>query len=399
MMTLRITKSSAIILIAGIVVLAPCLSRRLVHAQDTPTVVPTGNCCCDAAGHTVRCSARSSGSSGGSTYSGLSDAEIKAEHDRELERQRLADEQRKLVEEQQREAEQEKRQEEEWKQSVAEAAASLKGVSNDNMVLKGTTDNTFGLKGVSPEEAAASSLYGIKARAPDNYSRDVSTAWKQVHCAAELTNYAVADLEKIETGAADDRELDEIKYLAGEASNSLHGNPVGVQCSAAPPMPSVKAADPAQLAPIMDKLLTRTVQDAETIVTSRQKAEVLQQKIADLNAQRSALKAQPPAAAKKEPAAQRAKPAPGSSLSADQQHINDVYQQQKENEKKKTDYLALLLETQRALNDVNSQKITSAADAERVQKETQAIMAGQLPSGPSGSQSQTQKKKVPGGDK
>ncbi|MFZ0707687.1 MAG: hypothetical protein WAM71_18950, partial [Candidatus Korobacteraceae bacterium] len=115
-------------------------------------------------------------------------------------------------------------------------------------------------------------------------------------------------------------------------------------------------------------------------------------------AQQSAPDAQPPAGAVKDSAAQPTQPKPGPSPSANQQDINAIYRQQKENEKKKTDYLALLLETQRALNDVNSQKIASAADAEKVQKEAQTIMAGQLPGGTSGPQSQTKRSVVPDGE-
>jgi hypothetical protein len=45
-----------------------------------------------------------------------------------------------------------------------------------------------------------------------------------------------------------------------------------------------------------------------------------------------------------------------------------------------------------ALNEANSQKIASSADAERVQKETRAIMAGQLTNTAGGTQNRAQKK-------
>lgn len=369
-----------------VIVLVVCAVPRWAHAQT-----PTGDCI-DYNGHVVRCTARSGGSSGGSTYTGPSEAEIEAERARAAERERLAEAQRKLEQQRKLDAEKKKQEEADWKHGVAEAASSLKGVSSDDMQLKGVNTGSFGLKGTSPDEAASNPLYGIKARKSDNYSRDVSTAWKQVHCAAELAGYAVADLQKIETGAADARELDEIKYLAGEANNALNGNPVGVQCSAAPAMPSMKGFDPVAMEPVTAKLLTRTVHDAENIVSSRQRIADLQQKLADLKAQKPGVNAHAPI--NPTPAQQSSQTNQSSPLTADQKHINEVFQQQKANEAKKSDYLALLRETQRALNEANSQKITSSADAEKVQKETQAIMTGQLPNARTGMETQSKTKKL-----
>lgn len=370
------------------------------RAQDDPTPVDTGTCVLGTDqggdGRAHPCSDFNRGSSSRNTYSGPSAADIEAEHAREAERERLAGAQQRVADEQRREAEKKKQDDAEWKQGVAEAVGSLKGVSPDNMEIKGASSGTFGLKGVSPDEAASNSVFGIKARAPDNYSRDVSSAWKQLHCANELAGYALSDLHKIETGDADARELDEIKYLAGEANKALNGNPVGVQCSAAPAMPTVKGFDPQQVAPIEKKLLTRTVQDAENIVTSREKVEGLQQKLDELKAQKASFETQgSKSAAKQTNPASPSQSGQSPSLSVDQQHINQVYQQQKENEKKKSDYLALLRETQRALNEANSQRVASAADAEKVEKEKQAIMAGQLPDASASVPGQVQKKKPP----
>ena len=85
------------LVVAGLAFVSPATSFS-VHAQapDTGSGTPTDTCI-DYNGHAVRCSARSSGPSGGNTNSGPSAAEIEAERARAAERERLADEQRKLA--------------------------------------------------------------------------------------------------------------------------------------------------------------------------------------------------------------------------------------------------------------------------------------------------------------
>lgn len=198
-----------------------------------------------------------------------------------------------------------------------------------------------------------------------------------MHCAAEFAGDAVADLKRIESGEAGPSELDEIHFVAGQASAVMHGGPVTVECSPAPAIDLSRGPDPSQEMPIIDGILKRTVHDADTYVAAQQKADALRQKLDALRAQNAAPATHKPASAPN-PAATPS-PAPTAQnppLSADQQRINEVYQQQKKNER--PDYYALLRETQRALNEANSQKVSSQADADRVQKETQAIMAGQF---------------------
>jgi hypothetical protein len=66
----------------------------------------------------------------------------------ELERQRLAEEQRQLAEQQRLEEEKKRQEQQQWNADVQAAAASLKGVSSDDMQLKGVNDNALTLKGV-----------------------------------------------------------------------------------------------------------------------------------------------------------------------------------------------------------------------------------------------------------
>jgi hypothetical protein len=375
-MTHKIFKSSVkFMAVAGLALLCSTLP---LAAQSTPTAVPTGECCCDASGHVVRCSARSSGSSGSSSsYSGPSAAEIEAERAREAERKRLADLQEQQEQQRLRDEARKKQEEEDWKNGVKAAAASLKGVSPDNMQLKGENSASFGLKGVSSADASTQ----IKLHTPGGARGDVSTAWQQLHCSAEIMSYAVADVQKIANGEADARELDEVKYLANEASNALHGNAPRVACSTAPSISFTRAPDPAKLASVYEGLITRTVNDAENIVSSRQKAQELRQQLDDLKtkaktptgSQAEAPQKTPPTSQTSSQSGQNANP------TADQQHINEVYQQQKKNEQKKSDDLALIREIQRQLNKVNSQKLASAADADKVQQETKKLLNGELP--------------------
>lgn len=384
--------STQFLMIAGLLCGIGAASQWL-RAQDDPTPVPTGICAGGGRAAGPCTSGGSSGGSDGSYYSGPSEAEIQAQRAKEEAEHRLIELERQQQLEEQREAAERAAAELEWKAGVADAASHLKGVSADNMGLKGVDSSTFGLKGVSPDEAAGNPEYGIKARSPDSDNRDVSTAWKQLHCSAELANYAVEDVHKIATGEADARELDEVKYMANEAMEALHGNPIGVQCSSAPPVIFATNPDPQRMGPAYEKILTRTVHDGETLVASRQKAEALKKQLTDLQAQ-AASQYQP---RRERPGNAGAPNGQSPTPDADRQHKATATSQHKEQGTKKPNYLELLRTTQIALNQANSEAIRSAADIAKVHEETQAILAGQLPSTSSSTQNQTQKKH-PGAD-
>jgi hypothetical protein len=358
-------------------------------AQDDPTPVPTG-ICAGGGRPAGPCTPRgSSGGSDGSYYPGPSEAEIQAQRAKEEEQHRLIELERQQKLEEDREAAERAKAEAEWKAGVADAASHLKGVSADNMQLKGIDSSTFGLKGVSPEEAAANPDHGIKARSADADNRDVSTAWKQLHCSAELANYAVEDVHKIATGEADARELDEVKYLAGEAMEALHGNPIGVQCSSAPPVHFATTPDPQRLTPVYGEILKRTIRDGETLVASREKVESLKKQLADLRTEATS-QYQP----RREPSsAKAALTAESPKANADRQAKAETGSEQKAPQAGKPDYLALLRATQRALNEANSQAIRSTADIARVHQETEEILAGKFSGTPAGNQGQATKRK------
>lgn len=329
--------------------------------------------------------------SSGNVSTGPSAAELEAEREaREAEQRRIAEEeQRKVAEQQRLDAERKQREHDEWVRSRDDAYSSLKGVSVDDMDLKGVGGQTnfFGLKGFSPDEASAT----IKTDAPDAAPHSVTGAWQQLHCAAELASDVVADMKKIETGVAAVRELDEIKFVAGQASTSLSGGQITVECSAAPPLNvHLSGSDIERQMPVLNGLVTRAVSDAQTYVNSMQKVDELRRKLDALKAQKAVPAPQQPNSTPQNAPASTSQPGSGFSQSAEQQKINEAIQQQKEYQKSHEDYYALLREVQRALNEANSQKIASQADADKVQKETQAILSGHIPSAPGATQSQVQ---------
>jgi hypothetical protein len=391
MWVFRYGRASESILIALCAVILLCTVPRCVHAQtveaqrcaDGTLLPPNGNCRAYLCG---RGWAQSHGlgylcgASGAPPY-GPSAAAIEAERAQQRarrqqadEQRRLAEQQRKFAEEQRLEREKKEQEREAWEASVKRDAERLKGPSTDDGQLKGVgaNSNFFGLKGVSPEEATSNPNYGIRTGGLKGSPYRVSGAWEQLHCAATFLGDALTDLKKIETGEADARELDEIKFIAGKAGAIMHGGTVKAtgECPPTGPMPiRLRGPQLAHEAHVVDGLLPRTVRDAETYVASRQKADALRQRLDTLKKATTTEKTTVPPA----PPIQKGQTF---SRSADQRRITAVYRVQKENERKKSNYLALLLTTQRALNEANSQKIASAADAEKVAKETQAILAG-----------------------
>jgi hypothetical protein len=363
----------------------------LLSTLPSSAQTPTGMCCCDAHGHAVRCTARSGNTgSDSSSYSGPSDAEIEAEHQREAERKRLEELQRQQeIERQRQEAEQE-RARQEWLAAVKDAAGHLKGVSQGGTGLKGVSGNTafFGLKGVSPDEAAAN----INTTSPDRTFRDVSTASKQLTCAADITNYALKHVSSLIAGAGSQADLDEIKYLAGEASNALQGNPIGVQCNSSGALRFTKAPDLKTITPAYKARLDKMIGDSQALYSAEQQASLAQQKIDDAKKRMDDLKAQRGHEAAEKSTDSQSSTKPGSSngdstvdkayaeqrawQQKDQERINQVYEEQKKLQQQQFDALALLRKAQAEYNAVNSQKVS---ETKALVQDAKAI--GQLESG------------------
>lgn len=359
------------------------------------TPVPTGTCA--GGGRPAGpCTPRSSGSSGSSSpgsYSGPSAADIEAERAREAKRKRLEELQRQAeLERQRREAEQ-KRAQEEFLREVQAAAGQLKGVSGDELELKGVGDNTafFGLKGISPNEAAPH----INTSRPDASARDLSTASKQLTCAFSITNYALTHVSNVVAGTGTDADMDEIKYLAGEAVNALQGDPVGVQCNSTGALKFTKAPDLKTLTPAYKNALNRIVRDSQQLYDTQQKAAAAQQKFEEAKRRLAELKQQSTSQSTQtsDGSQTTAKSVPSSGDAAvdkayaeqkawqqkDQDKINQVYEQQKKMQQQQFDALALLRKAQAELNAINSQKIGETRAATQDVKQLSVLQSGNVP--------------------
>lgn len=64
-----------------------------------------------------------------------------------------------------------------------------------------------------------------------------NAAWKQLNCAAGISDYAFAALRLGESDPRGGRDFDEYAYLSGEAISALSGGAVDVECPRAAPLP------------------------------------------------------------------------------------------------------------------------------------------------------------------
>jgi hypothetical protein len=354
----------------------------------------TGICCGGGRGCSPCGEASSGGSSGGSGgaggYSGPSAEEIKAERQREAEEKHLDGLQRQAEQERlEREAEQ-KRAQEEFLREVQAAAVQLKGVSHDDLGLKGVGGNSknFGLKGISPEVAAAN----INTSGPDASARDVSTASKQLTCAADITNHALKHVLDIVSTGGSQADLDEIKYLAGEASNALQGNPVGVQCASSGALRFEKPPDLKTVTPAYKVELDKIVRDSQNLYDTEQQAATAQHQVDDAKSRVTDLEAQRrPEGARPAPAAQTPpKTASDSDVDKayaeqkavqqrDQEKIDQVHEEQKKLQQQQFDALALLRKAQAELDAVNSQKLAETRSATSDVEQLKKLETGNVP--------------------
>jgi len=287
------------------------------------------------------------------------DADLERQRQRDLELRRKEDE--RLAQERAAALEKEK-----FENGKKEALKSLKGVSSNDVGLKGVdpikdqSTAFFGLKGVGDT--------GIKRIEPKKDVRDVSTAWKQLHCASYITSYVLSAAEK--------GDVDEVRYLAGEAIHALNGEQTGVQCATAPPPPATygqtRVAHEALVSFYKD-VLDKSVRDAEKINSANQRLpqlkaqqETAKQRVADL--QKASGR---PTKHDASPAYSQEKPKDDVSRAAaeqkayqeqDQRKINEVYKIQQEKQNAREEALQAMRAAQRALNEANSEKRTASQD-------------------------------------
>lgn len=147
-----------------------------------------------------------------------------------------------------------KRKEEEQAKFIRDRDEAIKKIKGSSGTSVSPTNG--GLKGSSPVNTGLKELRGV-----DRVTRDTQgtqTAWKQLHCAAEVAGFALAAL-----GQRGD--YCEFGALSVEAMKSLDGQRVDVVCTAAPPFPDVsgRAVDMEQGKQAQKTILSRAAAIAE----------------------------------------------------------------------------------------------------------------------------------------
>ena len=274
----------------------------------------------------------------------------------EDERQRAEEQRRRDTEEaarlqRQRETDEAARKQQDFIRELDAASKLLKGANT----IHDHSSRTFGLKGVGDT--------GIKDVRPDRDLRDVSTAWKQLHCSRELASYALKAARK--TGGQVD--LAEVRYLANEALNALNGVQLGVKCSdKVPPLPRV-GADRSIVdgrKPEYEAMLRDVVLQAERIDSANRELPGLATRATDAKERVERLRqgaSAPPVSgmAGSSRDTERIKEATieqREHQKKDQQRINEVLKLQKERESAMAEALAALREAQALINRHSTEK-------------------------------------------
>lgn len=190
------------------------------------------------------------------------------------EAERRAEEQRRKDEEERQRLAREKKEQEdaEQKKRDAERDAAYKE-------LKGSTGRIGTIIGSNsdpndPPLKGSRVDTGVKDGRPKTGVRDFSgpnSAWKQLFCAADIMNTAIAALN-----IRDERSVttDPVRFkdLAREAGNALAGDPNGIACRAAPGLPkfSAKYDSPGKLMEASQRLLNKVVALADKLEKARE---------------------------------------------------------------------------------------------------------------------------------
>jgi hypothetical protein len=390
---------------------AALLCRALpIRAQDEPEGTTAEPIYCPSTGQTIPagtsgdldalCPPSSGGTRGSPSSSGPSAADIAAERAREAEQQQLEEAQKEQEAEAARLKAAQEEAQREFDAKLAEAKAALKGVSNDDMGLKGVGGSTpfFGLKGVSPDEVAADT----KTPASDMSTPDISTAAKQLACAADISNYAFKHVSALVAGTGTQADVYEIDYLAGQAANVMQGQAPAVQCDSGGAPVFAKSPDPKTIAPAYKAVMDDIVKHSETDfqlqqqdTAAQKQVDDTQQRLADLEKQEAAPASAQSAAASPSTSQDNPKPAQSSDEAAaanaaaeqkawqqaDQAKINQVaaQQQKMQDEKTKVDMLALLKREEADKNAIDSREVGETQALTSDVKKSEDILSGSAP--------------------
>lgn len=163
----------------------------------------------------------------------------------------------------------------------------------------------------------------------DGTPKGPEAAWQQLHCAAALSGYAFAALNKAMPGKPAENfqhpDYQEFSYLAGQASKAMAGEALGVQCGKAPPMPDLrgKAADFDRLKQTQQRMIEHAPKLLERIQAGQQA---------------------------------RAKYEPARTLTPDEQRIQEVHRQQQANQGRIAQRDAPVVAAQISINRAQARK-------------------------------------------
>jgi DNA repair exonuclease SbcCD ATPase subunit len=136
-----------------------------------------------------------------------------------------------------------------------EALNSLKGTGGGTLSIKGSgMSKTLGIK-AAPD---------VELKTPAAGTRRITKAWKQLHCGSSISGYAMSKANPKEGELVD---VDEVRYLTGQAEKALAGEKIGVQCPEVPALPEpygkVALGSDSSLVKFYRKILAVTNNEAE----------------------------------------------------------------------------------------------------------------------------------------
>jgi hypothetical protein len=196
-----------------------------------------------------------SGSGANSNDERTYDRQQQDRYQQEIERQHRL--RRQLQEAEEEASRREEEAKEKFLREKNEALNSIKGVSSGILQIKGSNINkTLDYRG-APD---------ISLKTSGRDSRRIPTAWKQLHCGSSISGYA---MEKANPKNGEGIDIDEVRYLTGQADKALSGAKLGVECPQTPvppePYGKVKVGSDSDLVKFYRKLLIETERGASKV--------------------------------------------------------------------------------------------------------------------------------------
>ncbi len=231
--------------------------------------------------------------------------------------------------------------------------------------LRGRVDKPFGIRGGAPGDLQIRQL-PTQSRGHES-DQTIPPVWRQLYCAHNIFGGVLKN--------AKEGNLDEMHYLAQEMKNALDSLPLGVECGEIKPPPAPygqKELPGAKMLIFYKKLLDATTREGEKVQVANRDIERAQ---ADVKRARERLEAaqnpptkpeirQPPQESPSVKQKEQTKDDPIAKAyeqqkayqEKEEKRIEEVYKEQKEKQSSMDEAMALLRESQRQLNEVNSRK-------------------------------------------